>query len=118
MGMVFCRGCGNEIHETAVSCPKCGAKQSAGKKTEDREAGSLWPSVVSLVIGIICLLGMLGSTTGWDEDALEGLVGMGVIAFGFGAYSVANQNQGKGMAITGIILGLFAALVGIGYLAQ
>jgi len=28
MGMVFCRGCGKEIHETAPSCPHCGAPQS------------------------------------------------------------------------------------------
>lgn len=27
MAMVFCRGCGKEIHETAVSCPQCGAPQ-------------------------------------------------------------------------------------------
>ncbi len=28
MAMVFCRGCGKEIHETATSCPSCGARQS------------------------------------------------------------------------------------------
>lgn len=27
MGMVFCRGCGKEIHETAPTCPHCGAPQ-------------------------------------------------------------------------------------------
>lgn len=27
MGMVFCRGCGKEIHDSAVSCPQCGATQ-------------------------------------------------------------------------------------------
>ena len=26
-GMVFCRGCGKEIHETAKACPQCGAPQ-------------------------------------------------------------------------------------------
>jgi uncharacterized membrane protein YhaH (DUF805 family) len=26
-GMVFCRGCGGEIHSTAPLCPKCGAPQ-------------------------------------------------------------------------------------------
>ena len=26
-GMVFCRGCGKEIHETALTCPHCGAPQ-------------------------------------------------------------------------------------------
>lgn len=28
MSMIFCRGCGKEIHETAVACPHCGAPQS------------------------------------------------------------------------------------------
>lgn len=28
-GMVFCRGCGKEMHETASSCPHCGAQQVA-----------------------------------------------------------------------------------------
>ena len=27
MSMVFCRGCGKEIHETAPTCPHCGALQ-------------------------------------------------------------------------------------------
>jgi len=30
--MVFCRGCGKEIHESAVSCPHCGAAQGAPSK--------------------------------------------------------------------------------------
>jgi hypothetical protein len=29
--MVFCRGCGKKIHETAPTCPSCGAPQSAPK---------------------------------------------------------------------------------------
>ena len=29
--MVFCRGCGKEIHETALTCPHCGAPQRAGR---------------------------------------------------------------------------------------
>jgi len=28
MAMVFCRGCGKEIHETAITCPSCGAPQN------------------------------------------------------------------------------------------
>jgi len=27
MAMVYCRGCGKEIHDSAVSCPHCGAMQ-------------------------------------------------------------------------------------------
>jgi hypothetical protein len=29
MSMVFCRGCGKEMHESALACPHCGAPQSA-----------------------------------------------------------------------------------------
>lgn len=25
--MVFCKGCGKQLHETAISCPNCGAPQ-------------------------------------------------------------------------------------------
>jgi TM2 domain-containing membrane protein YozV len=32
MGMVFCRGCGKEIHETATACPHCGAAQLISNK--------------------------------------------------------------------------------------
>lgn len=34
--MVFCRGCGKEIHESAATCPHCGAPQgkSAGGKSK------------------------------------------------------------------------------------
>ena len=29
-GMVFCRACGAEIHESAPFCPNCGAPQRVG----------------------------------------------------------------------------------------
>jgi len=42
MGMVFCRGCGKEIHESARSCPHCGAQQKVNSKGEsDREVSGV-----------------------------------------------------------------------------
>jgi hypothetical protein len=42
MGMVFCRGCGKEIHETARSCPHCGAQQKTNSKGEsDRDVSGV-----------------------------------------------------------------------------
>jgi general secretion pathway protein G len=29
--MVFCKACGHQIHESAISCPQCGAIQNPGK---------------------------------------------------------------------------------------
>lgn len=31
MSMVFCSGCGKEIHQTALACPSCGAPQGTTK---------------------------------------------------------------------------------------
>ena len=35
MAMVFCRGCGKEIHESAPSCPHCGAPQGLPDTREE-----------------------------------------------------------------------------------
>ena len=41
MGMVFCRGCGKEIHETAPTCPNCGAPQDATPINSSNEIESV-----------------------------------------------------------------------------
>ena len=33
MSMVFCRGCAKEMHESALSCPHCGAVQGVNNLT-------------------------------------------------------------------------------------
>lgn len=35
-GMVFCRGCGKQVHSTAPTCPGCGAPQLAQGASEKR----------------------------------------------------------------------------------
>lgn len=38
--MIFCRGCGSEMHESAVACPRCGATQ-VPKSSKNRMAAAL-----------------------------------------------------------------------------
>jgi len=40
-GMVFCRGCGKEIHESARSCPHCGATQRVGSQGKNKVVAGL-----------------------------------------------------------------------------
>lgn len=40
MGMVYCRGCGKEIHQSALSCPHCGAPQRA-RSSKSRTTAAL-----------------------------------------------------------------------------
>ncbi len=41
MAMVFCRGCGKSIHETAPMCPGCGAPQNLPPAEMKRNTGVL-----------------------------------------------------------------------------
>jgi hypothetical protein len=40
-GMVFCRACGKEIHESALACPHCGATQLGGGSPKSRAAAAI-----------------------------------------------------------------------------
>ena len=53
--MVHCRGCGQQIHETAPTCPSCGAPQA----TQTDPAGASDKS--KIVAAVLCwFLGALG----------------------------------------------------------
>ncbi|MDH2918647.1 MAG: hypothetical protein PXX73_05585 [Sideroxydans sp.] len=63
MGMIFCRGCGKEIHESATACPHCGAPQvsTIGKENE----GKPWSTGRMMLYGIFSfLLPLIGVIAG------------------------------------------------------
>ena len=126
--MVHCRGCGAEIHRTAVSCPKCGATQRTRRYKSKVAAGVLallfgglgvhrfylgqwwgvfyllfcWtyiPALIAIVEGIVFLL---RNQERWDADYNEGLPGHG--------------SSGAGIVIA-CIVGAFVAIAFIGILA-
>ncbi|MGV8169038.1 MAG: TM2 domain-containing protein [Candidatus Nanoarchaeia archaeon] len=64
MVMVYCRECGKKISDSAVACPKCGAKQFKSKKKLN------W--TLTLVMSII--FGWLGV-----DRFMMGQVGLGIL---------------------------------------
>ncbi len=46
-GMVYCNGCGKEIHETASACPQCGAAQRSASTT---------PAKSKVAAGVLAIL--------------------------------------------------------------
>jgi len=48
MAMVFCRGCGKEIHESAENCPSCGAKQ---KNTKTSNKSKTTAAILAFFLG-------------------------------------------------------------------
>jgi TM2 domain-containing membrane protein YozV len=39
--MVYCHGCGKPIHETALTCPQCGARQQIARSEKSKLAAAL-----------------------------------------------------------------------------
>jgi hypothetical protein len=110
--MIFCRGCGKQIHETAQHCPQCGATQGnvAGKEKPH------WASITALISGIVVLLIALAEPDGqWDNDTIVGAMVLGAIPASFALYSFSQpQKNGRWMGITGVILGALVILAALG----
>lgn len=83
MAMVFCRGCGKEIHETAPACPMCGAPQT-GPATSARPALSTSEKRILPAFLLCFFLGFLGV-----HRFYVGKVGTGIIfLFTFGVLGI------------------------------
>lgn len=112
--MVFCRGCGKEIHESAPVCPHCGAPQGAVDRSDQQfPVGSIWMAITSLVLGIVCILAFFDDSP-WDKDTIAGMGLFAVAGLAFGAVSLSKQSAGKGMAISGVVISAISLLAYIG----
>lgn len=108
MAMVFCRACAKEIHETAPTCPQCGASQHVAQAAT---AGieSPWLAIVSLILGIICLLSLFDDSE-WDTDTLFGLGIFSIAGLVCGIISINQKKPGNNLAIAGVVLSAIATL--------
>ena len=86
--MVFCRGCGKELHESAVTCPNCGAAQVSATSSPDKRilpalllcffigwsgAHRFYVGKVGTGILMLCTLGVFGIL--WFIDFVTIIVG-------------------------------------------
>jgi hypothetical protein len=115
--MVFCRGCGKEIHESAPTCPQCGAVQKVPASAALAADGPKWMGITSLVLGIICFL-ILFDEEPMDKDTIIGFLMFATVSIVFGAVSVKSYITAKKMAIAGIVLSSISVLALIGMHTQ
>lgn len=87
--MSFCRGCGHQIHETAESCPQCGAVV-AHKTMREQQEGTLWLPVPSLLCGIVVVLALFDQSK-WGMDQVVGRIAFAAVAMVLGGISLAKQ---------------------------
>lgn len=84
-------------------------------RTDSQSGGTLWLPIPSLILGLISFFSLFDDSS-WDEDQVAGLVLFSGIAITLGAVSLAKQGLGKGMAISGVVLGSIGLLAAIGML--
>lgn len=112
--MVFCRGCGKQIHETAPSCPSCGALQNLAP-TPTHSQSYHWTHIVSLVTAVLFFLLLAAEPDQqWSQDECIGLIVLSLIPIGFGIAGVTSRPHGRWMSITGMIIGAVLLLAAIG----
>lgn len=129
MGMVFCRGCGKEIHESAPSCPHCGALQkvvSVSVPSDDIPDGvrgwswgafllnwiwaignKTWIGLIALIpyVGFIMaiVLGIKGREWAWKNKEWESVEHFNRVQRKWSAWGV-------GLVVGGMLLGIVAAI--------
>ncbi len=111
--MIHCRGCGQPIHETAPSCPHCGALQAAPVPVET--SGTLWLPVPAFVCGLLAVVGQFDDQQPARELALGAVLFSG-IAIALATAALARQKRARGLAIAAVVLGVIGLLVAAGTL--
>lgn len=117
--MTYCTSCGHQIHETAPSCPQCGAVQQAApsiSRAAELAQGTLWLPVPALICSLIPVAALFDPND-WDHDTATGAVLFAVIALVLAGIGLARQQRGRGMLIAALVLGVLGLLGAIGSLA-
>lgn len=111
--MVFCRGCGKQLHETALTCPGCGAPQTSSNQAQDGSDGPLWRPIITLVIGILAVCPFADGSN-LNHDTTVGVAMFGVGDLIFGGWTLSQQKHGRWLAIGGVALSVIALLALLG----
>lgn len=94
----FCRQCGHRIHAAAPACPVCGSHQAAAQP-----GGSQGFAIASMVLGIVCML-VVFDDADWDADTAIGMMLFAAAGIGLGAFNLHRKGQGRGMAVSGLVM--------------
>lgn len=111
MSMIFCRGCGKQIHESAPHCPHCGAPQASS-------TGSSKISWMSIVAIILAGLGFLCSFdfNPRDKDQVTGIVFLTTLGMLLAGTALYQKKPGRTLSIIAVTLSVLGLLICLGNL--
>lgn len=116
---MFCSNCGKEIKDGATFCPECGAAQQGTTPPPTSNVGNYaTPTSQSTVqkapYNTMCIVGLVISCISLllNFGGLVGIAGTVVSVIGLNSCKQKNEN-GKALAIIGIVIGVFSILYGL-----
>ncbi len=116
MDSVYCRGCGQQIHSTAPTCPHCGATQSfGGVTTASPDSGTPWMAWTAVAFSAISATALFADET-WGRDEYVGGCLFALIGLILAGISLAQRRSGKAPAIVALICGGIGLLLSAGHL--
>ena len=105
MKMVYCRGCGKEIHETAIMCPHCGFQYKEQQKDEQKNTGL---AKISSFISFILIINWFEV---WHKDLRTGLWIFSILTIALSAVGLGLKHRGEifhrisiGIAIATVVM--------------
>ena len=112
MTMVFCRGCGKQIHNSAPHCPHCGAPQQAGSSTPSKLS---WMPITAIILGGLAFLGSFDFDS-VDKEELLGFAAFGAISILLAGINLHQKRPGRNLSIIAIVLATLGLLICLGNL--
>lgn len=110
MSMVYCRGCGKELHESAPTCPHCGFVQAV---KETIAKGSSWMAITAFVMAVLCFLNWF-NLPDWNSDMEAGLWLFTIVSVVLGSISLQQQRRHKVLSIISVVVAGLTMLILIG----
>jgi hypothetical protein len=108
MAMVYCRGCGKEIHETAPSCPHCGYVQSHAVTSNSSD--SIWMVSLISVFALLIFLNWFGIET-WDKNIKNGLWMFSITILILGTINIQQKRKGFVLSVISLIIAVVTILI-------
>lgn len=115
---MLCANCGKEIQEGSTFCPECGATQQGATppvtNTGTYSNPTNQPVVKKAPYNTLCIVGLVisGISLLLNFWGLVGIAGTIVSVIGLSSCKQKNEN-GKALAIIGIIIGAYSILYGL-----